>query len=175
MPWALTRIRFALFCSHGVPANSTRNLSWRARRFDQTGKSAATLLPAAFGLAGVNLHTYTGWGSVTHWNAFVANLEMHGKGRFFDPRLNDPVQFPIAAANGFGDLPHIDPDEDLITKKLPALHFYQLSLPAPNPQPGKDFDPAAAGRGHQLFSGKARCNGCHVEPLWTEPGWNMHT
>jgi hypothetical protein len=35
----------------------------------------------------VNLHTSTGWGSVTHWNGFVANLEMHGKGTFFDPRL----------------------------------------------------------------------------------------
>ncbi|MGE5263396.1 MAG: hypothetical protein ACM3S0_08440, partial [Acidobacteriota bacterium] len=25
-----------------------------------------------------------------------------------------------------------------------------------------------------LFSGKAKCQGCHVEPLWTEPGWNLH-
>jgi cytochrome c peroxidase len=24
------------------------------------------------------------------------------------------------------------------------------------------------------FSGKAKCNNCHVEPLWTEPGWNLH-
>src|ERR1051325_9890746 len=60
------------------------------KAFRPDGKSAATLLPAAFGLAGINLHTYTGWGSVTHWNAFVANLEMHGKGRFYDPRLNNP-------------------------------------------------------------------------------------
>jgi len=44
----------------------------------------------AFGLAGANLHTWTGWGSVTHWNAFVANLEMHGKGTFYDPRLTEP-------------------------------------------------------------------------------------
>src|SRR5436853_1249343 len=136
--------------------------------------SGATLIPPAFGLAGVNLHTWTGWGSVTHWNAFVANLEMHGKGRFFDPRLNNAAQFPIAAAHGFGDLPHIDPDDDLITKKLPALHFYQLAIPAPKPQPGKDFDAAAADRGDKLFSGKAACNNCHVEPLWTEPGWNLH-
>ena len=27
----------------------------------------------------------------------------------------------------------------------------------------------------QLFSGKANCNSCHHEPLWTEPGWNQHT
>jgi hypothetical protein len=23
--------------------------------------------------------------------------------------------------------------------------------------------------------GKANCNSCHREPLWTEPGWNQHT
>src|SRR5215469_10964482 len=74
-----------------------------------TKVSGASLIPPAFGLGGVNLHTWVGWGSMPHWNAFVANLEMHGKGRFFDPRLNNPAQFPIAAANGFGDLPHIDP------------------------------------------------------------------
>ncbi len=141
----------------------------------RTNVPGATLIPPAFGLAGVNLHTWTGWGSVTHWNAFVANLEMHGKGRFFDPRLNDASQFPIAAAHGFGDLPHIEPDEDLITPKLAALHFYQLAIPAPTPQPGRDFDPAAAKRGDELFEGKAQCNNCHVDPLYTEPGWNLHT
>lgn len=139
-----------------------------------TNVSGATLIPPAFGLAGVNLHTWTGWGSVTHWNAFVANLEMHGKGRFFDPRLNNAAQFPIAAAHGFADLPHIDPDEDLITSKLPALHFYQLAIPAPAP-PGGSFDQAAAERGDALFEGKANCNSCHVDPIYTEPGWNMHT
>jgi hypothetical protein len=50
-----------------------------------TNVSGATLIPPSFGLGGVNLHTWIGWGSVPHWNAFVANLEMHGKGRFFDP------------------------------------------------------------------------------------------
>jgi hypothetical protein len=140
-----------------------------------TNVPGATLIPNAFGLAGFNQHTWTGaWGTVSYWNTFVANLEMHGKGRFFDPRLNNAAKFPIAAAHGFADLPHIDPDEDLITKKLPALHFYQLAIPAPNPRPGRDFDPAAAKRGDELFSGKAGCNNCHVEPLWTEPGWNLH-
>ena len=137
-----------------------------------TNVSGASLIPPAFGLGGVNLHTWIGWGSVPHWNAFVANLEMHGKGRFFDPRLNDAAQFPIAAANGFGDLPHINPDDDLITSKLAALQLYQLSIPAPNPT--VPFDQAAAARGDQLFSGKAGCNNCHAEPLWTEPGWNLH-
>ena len=72
------------------------------KAFRPDGKTAAVLIPPAYGLAGVNLHTWTGWGSVTYWNAFVANLEMHGKGTFYDPRLDDPVRFPIAAANHFG-------------------------------------------------------------------------
>ena len=138
-----------------------------------THVSGASLIPPAFGLGGVNLHTWIGWGSVPHWNAFVANLEMHGVGRFFDPRLNDSAQFPIAAAHGFADLPHIDPDSDKITKTLAALQLYQLSIPAPNPT--VHFDKAAAARGDELFSGKAGCNNCHVEPLWSEPGWNLHT
>ena len=141
-----------------------------------TNVPGATLIPNAFGLAGYNEHTWTGsWGSVPYWNAFVANLEMRGIGRFFDPRLNDPAKYPIAAANGFGDLPHIPPSQDRITKKLPALHFYQLAIPAPEPTAGVDFNAAAAARGEVLFSGKAKCNDCHVEPLMTEPGWNLHT
>ncbi len=134
----------------------------------------ATLIPPAFGLGGVNLHTWTGWGSVPHWNAFVGNLEMHGIGRFWDPRLNNAAQFPIAATHGFADLPHISPDDDLITSKLSALQFYQLAIPSPEP-PAGSFDAAAAERGDELFSGKAGCNNCHVEPLWTDPGWNLHT
>jgi hypothetical protein len=63
-----------------------------------TNVPGATLLPNAFGLAGHNQHTWTGaWGTVSYWNAFVANLEMHGIGRFFDPRLNNAAKFPIAA------------------------------------------------------------------------------
>lgn len=139
-----------------------------------TNVPGATLIPPAFGLGGVNLHTWTGWGSVPHWNAFVANLEMHGAGRFFDPRLDNAAQFPIAATHGFGDLPHISPDDDQITSKLSDLQFYQLSIPSPQP-PAGIFDPAAAKRGDELFSGKAGCNNCHVEPVWTEPGWNLHT
>ncbi len=155
------------------PGKFDAELVLDGKAFRPDGGDAATLIPPAFGLAGVNLHTWTGWGSVTHWNAFVANLEMHGVGRFFDPRLNDAAQFPIAAAHGFGDV-KVDPDEDQITAKLAPLHFYQLSLPAPAP-PAGSFDSAAADRGDELFEGKAKCNGCHVEPLYTEPGWNMHT
>jgi hypothetical protein len=141
-----------------------------------TNVPGATLIPNAFGLAGFNQHTWTGaWGTVTYWNALVATLEMHGKGRFHDPRLADATKFPIAAKNGFADFnKDLSPDDDQVTSKLPGLHLYQLALPAPKPQPGRDFDPAAAKRGDDLFSGKAQCNTCHVDPLWTEPGWNLH-
>jgi hypothetical protein len=168
----------------GVPEATVRAVlaSWGPGKFDAelfldgkafqpNGRSAATLLPPAFGLAGVNLHTWTGYGSVTYWNAFVANLEMHGKGTFFDPRLDDPVQFPVASRAGSGNVRN---DPDLITSKLAALHFYQLAIPAPQPPRGS-FDREAAGRGKVLFNGVARCAECHVPPLFTEPGWNMHT
>jgi hypothetical protein len=149
--------------------------SWGPGKFDAAllldGKSAPTLIPPAFGLAGVNLHTWTGWGSVTHWNAFVANLEMHGKGTFFDPRLNDTLQFPIAARAGFGNVRNTP---DLITAKLGALQFYQLALPSPMPPKGS-FDRRAATRGKEIFERNGRCAACHVPPLFTEPGWNMHT
>src|ERR1043165_9521841 len=165
-----------------VPTVKTVLQSWGPGKFDAElfldgkafrpdGKSAATLIPPAFGLVGVNLHTWTGWGSVTHWNAFVANLEMHGQGTFYDPRLNDPVKFPIAAREGFGNVRNTP---DLISPKLPALHFYQLAIPAPA-APAGSFDPAAAARGAALFNGEAKCSVCHVPPTFTEPGWNMHT
>src|SRR4051812_45591659 len=126
------------------PGRFDAELILDGKAFRPDGKPAATLIPPAFGLAGVNLHTWTGWGSVTHWNAFVANLEMHGKGTFFDPRLDDADRFPIAAANRFGHV-RIDPDKDQITSKLPALHLYQLAIDAPKP-PAAAFDAAAAAR-----------------------------
>ena len=49
---------------------------------------------------------------------------------------------------------------DLITGKLAALHFYQLSMPTPKP-PADAFDAARAKQGQALFAGKARCASCH--------------
>jgi len=153
------------------PGKFDAELNLDGKAFRPDGKSAATLIPPAFGKAGVNLHTWTGaWGTVSYWNAFVANLEMHGKGTFFDPRLDNAKQYPIAAANHFG---HVHNDTDLISSKLPALHFYQLAIPAPAPPPGS-FDEDAAKRGDELFNGKAHCASCHTEPTGTEPGWNLH-
>ena len=159
-----------IFASWG-PGKFDAELAFDGKAFRPDGKSAATLIPPAFGMAGINLHTWTGWGSVPHWNALVANLEMHGRGTFYDPRLNDADKFPIAAREGFGDVRN---EPDLVTSKLPALHIYQLSLEAPRPPEGS-FDAEAAKRGRELFTGPAQCARCHVPPLYTEPGWNMHT
>jgi len=154
------------------PGKYDAELDQDGKAFRPDGKSAATVIPAAFGLAGVNLHTYTGWGSVTYWNAYVANTQMHGKGTFFDPRIEkSPGQFPIGAKAHFGD---VRSTPDLITSKLAALHYYQLSIPAPTPK--KDsYDAGLARNGKMVFDGKARCATCHVPPLFTEPGWSMHT
>lgn len=152
------------------PGKFDASLLLDGKAFRPDGKSAATLIPPAYGLAGVNLHTWTGWGSVTHWNALVANLEMQGQGTFYDPRLDNAERFPIAARTGAG---HVRSDPDLVTPQLAALHFYQLALPPPAPAPDS-FNPQAAARGNDLFTGKARCASCHVPPLFTEPGWNVH-
>lgn len=164
-----------------VPYLKSALLSWGPGKYDAEllmdgkafrpdGKPAATLIPPAFGLSGINLHTWTGWGSVPHWNAFVANTQMRGQGIFFDPRLNNPEQFPIAVKTGDWNIRH---KPDLVTSKLAALHFYQLSLTAPK-LPENSFDKMAAAQGKILFNGKAQCARCHVPPLFTEPGWGMH-
>jgi hypothetical protein len=153
------------------PGRFDAELLFDGKAFRPDGKTASTLIPPAFGLSGVNLHTWTGWGSVTHWNALVANLEMHGQGNFYDPRLNDAATFPIAAKAGFGNVHN---DVDLITPKLADLHFYQLALRVPKP-PAGSFHADAAERGKDVFNGDGKCARCHVPPLFTEPGWNMHT
>jgi hypothetical protein len=153
------------------PGKFDAELLLDGKAFQPNGNSSAALIPPAFGLAGVNLHTYTGWGSIPYWNAFVAVLEMHGRGDFFDSRLNNAQQFPIAAKNGFG---HVVVKHDLVTPKLPGLQAYELSLKAPAPPPGS-FNPAMAAAGKKLFDGPAECSTCHVPPIFTEPGWNLVT
>ena len=150
------------------PGKFDAELFLDGKGFRPDGKTAATLIPAAFGLAGVNLHTYTGWGSIPYWNAFVANLEMHGIGNFEDARLANADQFPVAARAGFA---HVRNTRDLNTSKLPALQLYQLSLPVPHE---RHIDRAAARRGQAIFNGVGRCADCHMPPTFTDSGWNLH-
>ena len=100
----------------GVDVETVKKVlaSWGPGRFDAEldkdgkgfrpdGKQAGTLIPPAFGLAGVNLHTWTGFGSVPYWNAYVGVGEMHGAGTFLDKRLDDKDQYPVAAKSGSAD------------------------------------------------------------------------
>jgi mono/diheme cytochrome c family protein len=169
------------------PGKFDAELDLDGKAFRPDGKPAATRIPSAFGKDGQNLHTWEGgWGTVTYWNAFVANLEMHGTGNFFDPRLDNAAKYPLAAAARFGHThPYVgqgvlpvpakpDGTPDRITPALRALDFYQRSLPVPTPPKGS-FDPAAAARGKKVFDGQGTCASCHMGTLGTEPGYNAHT
>jgi hypothetical protein len=134
------------------------------------GKQVGTLIPPAFGLAGVNLATWTGFGSVTYWNAYVAGTQMHGAATFFDARFNNTDQYPVSAKSGSGNTRNTP---DKTTAKLAALHFYQLSIPAPKALAGS-YDKTAFERGKTVFNGSGKCATCHVPPLFTEPGNNLH-
>lgn len=153
------------------PGKYDAELNMDGKAFRPDGKSGATLIPEAYGHAGHNLHTWTGgWGNVTYWNAYVANTQLNGNGNFYDPRLMDASQYPVAAKMGFGKK---TTQYDQVSDKLAALQFYQLAIPAPKPKTGS-FNEEAARRGQDLFSGKAQCAGCHVPPLYAEPGWSAH-
>ncbi len=152
------------------PGRYDAELDKDGKAFRPDGKQAGTLVPPAFGLAGVNLATWTGFGSVTYWNAYVAGTQMHGAATFFDARFNDKKQYPISAKSGAGNT---RAETDKATAKLAALHFYQLSIPAPKARAGS-FNEAAFERGKTVFNGPGKCATCHVPPLYTEPGYNMH-
>jgi hypothetical protein len=152
------------------PGRYDAELDKDGKAFRPDGKQAGTLIPPAFGLAGVNLSTWTGFGSVTYWNAYVAGTEMHGAATFVDARFNNKDQYPVAAKSGSWNIRNT-PDKG--TAKLAALHFYQLSIPAPKAAAGS-YDKVAFERGKTIFNGPAKCATCHVPPLFTEPGQNLH-
>ena len=154
------------------PGKFDAELNYDGKAFRPDGKSGATIIPEAFGHLGHNNHTWTGGrGSVTYWNAYVANTQLMGQGNFYDQRLMDEEQYPIGARTRLGDKSTRD---DKVSDKLAALHFYQLAMAAPKPPKGS-FSEEAALRGMNVFNNKAQCATCHVPPLFTEPGWNTHT
>jgi mono/diheme cytochrome c family protein len=137
-------------------------LDGKAQRPDGTIKP--DLIPSAYGMQGIELTTYTGWGSLSYWNNMVAVNEMHGSGNFSDPRINDAAKYPIATENG---LYNVTVSNDLVTSKLPALREYQLSLDPPVPPPGS-YDQVSADLGEALFTGKANCAACHKAPIFAD-------
>jgi mono/diheme cytochrome c family protein len=124
-------------------------------RFNIDGQNIPVVLPPAFGLRHVKREVYTGDDVVSYWNAYVAITQMHGHGRFVDPRIGVSVNNP----------------PDLVSSKLEPLRAYQLSLDAPAPIPG-EFDESAARRGRAVFNGVARCAGCHLGGALTDVNAN---
>jgi len=144
-----------------APATQAVLTSWGPGKYDahwnHDNQNGPVLIPPAYGLAGVNLETYTGEGGIPYWNAYVAVTQMHGHGNFVDSRTRDAV--------------HYDPD--LVTPKLPALQQYELSLTTP-PAPADSFDATAAARGRTVFFGAGKCATCHVPPQYTDAGFGLH-
>jgi cytochrome c peroxidase len=97
-------------------------------------------------------------------------LQLAGQGNFYDQRLMNKDQYPVAAKAGFGNKRS---DTDYVSSKLAALLFYQLAIPAPKAPEGS-YNKEAAGQGQLLFNGKAKCASCHIPPLFAEPGWSTH-
>jgi mono/diheme cytochrome c family protein len=128
-------------------------------RFNLDGLSKPTVIPPAYGLAGINKITLTGDGNeIAYWNRYVAVTQMGGQGTFTEPRLN------LSVTNGTADL---------VSSKLPALQAYQLSIEAPTP-PAGSFDAAAAARGKLVFEGAGKCSTCHSGSTFTDANTTLH-
>jgi mono/diheme cytochrome c family protein len=124
-------------------------------RFNFDGINAPVLIPPAYGLAGVDLATYTGDGSIEYWNDYVAVTQMHGLGTFTEPRLG------ISVTNG---------TQEAVKPLLPALAAYERSLK--KPAPPTNIDTAAAARGQIVF--QADCSVCHSGAAFTDANTKLH-
>lgn len=144
------------------PAAQAVLTSWGPGKYDaywnQDGINDPQVIPPAYGLADVDLETFTGEGPVSYWNSYVAVTQMGGLGTFVDERLGLDIEA----------------DPDMVTPKLEALRAYQLSLPAPPPPEGS-YDEAAAERGQALFEGAAQCGSCHLGTAFTDANDTLHT
>jgi hypothetical protein len=150
--------------SPAIPAaQKTVYNSWGPGRYDPRFNidhiNGPVLIPPAYGLAGVNLETYTGDGPIPYWNDYVAVTQMHALGNFSDPRLGPAYTFTSQV--------------ELVAPKLPMLRAYEVSLAKPAvPAPS---DPASAARGRELFMGAAKCSACHALPNFTDANVRLHS
>ena len=113
--------------------------------------SLPVVIPAIYGLRGVDFETYTADGPISYWNRYVGVGQMGGQGTFVDQRIHLAIQ----------------QSPDLVAPKLPALFDYQMSLRTPSPRQGS-FDPSGAGRGRGIFN--RECASCHRPPNFTDVG-----
>jgi hypothetical protein len=138
------------------PGRFDAELDKDGKAFRPDGGQAGTLIPPAFGLAGVNLHTWTGFGSVPYWNAYVGATEMHGSGTFFDRRLGNPDQYPVAAKSGSGNTrgtPDLDHVEARGASLLPNRH------PGAEATRSRPLMPQRRARGKNLFNQEGAVRG----------------
>jgi hypothetical protein len=148
-----------------TPAQKAVYNSWGKGKYDARynldGKNAPSVIPPAYGLAGVHSVTYTGDGSeISYWNRYVAVTQMHGHGSFVEPRATPPA--------------NVQNPPDSVSSLLPALQAYQLSLAAPSPPTGS-FDATAAERGRVVFNGAGQCATCHAGTVFTDANTRLHS
>jgi hypothetical protein len=148
-----------------TPAQKAVYNSWGKGKYDARynldGKNAPSVIPPAYGLAGVHSVTYTGDGSeISYWNRYVAVTQMHGHGSFVEPRATPPT--------------NVQNPPDSVSSLLPALQAYQLSLAAPSPPTGS-FDATAAERGRVVFNGAGQCATCHAGTVFTDANTRLHS
>jgi mono/diheme cytochrome c family protein len=156
-PGAIIALSPALTAAQKAVYNSWGPGKYDAR-YNFDGKNNPTVIPPAFGLAGIHGETFTSDGAeVKYWNRYVAVTQMHGQGSFSEPRLRIDVQ----------------QSPDLVAPTLDRLQAYELSLQPPV-APSGSFDAAAAARGATLFQGQATCATCHVGALLTDANLRLH-
>jgi mono/diheme cytochrome c family protein len=156
-PGAIIALSPALTAAQKAVYNSWGPGKYDAR-YNFDGKNNPTVIPPAFGLAGIHGETFTADGTdVKYWNRYVAVTQMHGQGDFSEPRLGIEVR----------------QSPDLVAPLLDRLQAYELSLNSPAAPVGS-FDAAAAARGNALFNGQANCASCHTGTLFTDANVRLH-
>ena len=143
-----------------TPAQRSVYSSWGPGMYDPRysidGQNHPVVQPPAFGLRHVKREVYTGDDVMSYWNTYVAVTQMHGHGRFVDPRIGVSVSNP----------------PDLVSSKLDALRAYQFSLETPPSVPGS-VNAEAAARGRAVFNGVGGCARCHRGSTFTDVNANV--
>ena len=162
--------------AHGAeqlgPGKFDAELFLDGKAFRPDGRSAATLIPPAFGLAGVNLHTWTGWGSRHALERVRRQPRDARQGHVLRSAPRRRGAFPIAARERFGHV-RADDGSDHAASSPRCSSISSRCRRRRRRAAASTRPPRRAAQ--TLFNGKAQCATCHVPPLFTEPGWNMHT
>ena len=87
------------------PGKFDAELNLDGKAFRPDGKPAATLIPPAYGLAGVNFTPGPAVGQRHLLERLRSKPRDAGTRQLLDPRLMNPKQYPVAAKAGFGNKP----------------------------------------------------------------------